>query len=101
MQDNNDISLQKVIYFFKNKFDIFKNSLTPDAATNTAANTAANTAVNNSITHSPVNILTPINNNPTIYMSSSDNNIGDNSNKNNNTNNEIHIQNKNRLNADI
>ena len=73
MQDNNDISLQKVIYFFKNKFDIFKNSLIPDAAANTAANTAADTAVNNSITHSPVNIATPLNNNPTIYMSSSDN----------------------------
>lgn len=85
MQDNNDISLQKVIYFFKNKFDIFKNSLIPDTATNTAANTAA---INNSITHSSVNITTPINNNPTIYMSPS-NNIGDNSNKNNNTNNEI------------
>ena len=69
MQDNNDISLQKVIYFFKNKFDIFKNSLIPDTATNTATNTA----VNNSITRSPVNISTPINNNSTIYMSSSDN----------------------------
>lgn len=73
MQDNDDISLQKVIYFFKNKFDIFKNSLIPHAATNTATNATTNTTVNNSITHSSVNITTPINNNPTIYMSSSDN----------------------------
>jgi hypothetical protein len=70
MQDNNTMSIQKFISFFKNKFDIFKNKLLPNPSPRSTTISVVNSATISAIeTHKNINTLKHNNNNP-IYTTS-------------------------------
>ena len=67
MQENNSIPLQKIISFFKNKFDIFKNKLLLKPTATTAPNaTTATTAPTQTCVHNSTSSPS----NSSIYISS-------------------------------